>query len=170
MTCYCKDCGKTLCVCVAVAAQVSERSTFGLDVIKAINYLDGVAAVNLAEPNPGDLERVVQAFAKARADLREAQAELTNCGVEIDRYMRERDEALALVAKYEEASICINATVNHRDALLSELADLRRVNEGLREALQYIAERAEGCICTSETDARDALSYCGRLVEGDSDD
>jgi len=41
----------------------------------------------------------VQAFAKARADLRDAQAELTNCVVEIDRYRRERDEALKEVER-----------------------------------------------------------------------
>jgi len=140
MTCYCKDCGKTLCVCVAVAAQVSERSTFGRDVIKAINYLDGVAAVNLAEPNPGDLERVVQAFAKARADLREAQAELTNCGVEIDRYMRERDEALVELGQMraqnveakDEISKLIYGWPKERDALRAEVKQLNTLVQVLR--------------------------------------
>jgi len=66
-----------------------------------------------------------------------------------------------------EVAVC-NASKERHAVLTLELADLRRVNEGMREALQYIAERAEGCICTSETDARDALSYYERRVEGEN--
>lgn len=43
--------------------------------------LDGVAAVNLSEPSPGDLERIVRAYAECRKErdrLRAALEEICN--------------------------------------------------------------------------------------------
>lgn len=42
--------------------------------IRMIEALDGVAGVNLDEPSPGDLERVVKAYDETRKELAEAKA------------------------------------------------------------------------------------------------
>ncbi len=48
-----------------------------LELIEMIKKMDGVAAVNLAEPSEGDLERVVAAYAETRAENDRLKAEIT---------------------------------------------------------------------------------------------
>lgn len=79
----------------------------------------------------------MQAFAKARAELREAQSELTNCGVEIDRYMRERDEALKEIErlkKYigDESWLSRNTDIKESDAALFRTEDYDRYSKETR--------------------------------------
>ena len=48
--------------------------------------LDGVAAVNIAEPSPGDLERVIYAYAECRKQLHDCLDVLRD----VDEWMQDR--------------------------------------------------------------------------------
>lgn len=70
------------------------------DVMKA---LDGVAAVNLAEPSPGDLERIVNAYNEERIAYSKLLI-ITNEIVKALERFAKRERALGL-----EKGIAINA-------------------------------------------------------------
>jgi hypothetical protein len=52
------------------------KSETAQSLMEALLKLDGVAAVNLQEPSPGDLERVVKAYNKTLCALDQANARI----------------------------------------------------------------------------------------------
>lgn len=57
---------------------IAYRDANPVDLKKSIESLDGVAAVNLDEPCPGDLERIVNAYRDERARLKKVREAINN--------------------------------------------------------------------------------------------
>lgn len=73
--------------------------------------------------------------------LAAAEAELKNCGVEIDRYMRERDQARAEVERLKDVCKDLN---RERNTTFNQSCINRQERDRYRLALERIASEYEG--------------------------
>jgi len=123
-------------------------------------HLDGAAAVNLSEPSPGDLERVVDAYRVLRYAYEDAQERIEHLEMvveskqeHLDTMTKERDEARGLRqcndAQMSSGEREVAIIVKDLEAKVILLAT------ALGEALNYIEDPG---MYWNDKDAQDRLS------------
>lgn len=119
---------------LAVADKDAHKIFDPTNLAQQIRNLDGVAAVNLSEPSPGDLERVTQAYEQTReelASLKKLYGELLEVYNE-NREARELEVELAEIKPNSLPSFCVAVPSDEwydtTKALATAEAEVKRLN------------------------------------------